>query len=992
VSTERDDQPPVVSPLSPAEAPTLDARLRPIDDVPRAVGTDALPTQHAGPHSDLATWDDIDDSFDKILKKVVRVGPVELLDLGSELSGRFTITRVLGEGGMGTVFVARDATLGREVAIKVHHAAGGARRLRREAIAMARLAHPNVVTVFEVGDLAGRPFVVMEYIPGTTLRAWLQTPRSVREILDVLLAAGEGLAAAHDAGLVHRDIKPENVLIGADGRARVGDFGLARELDSKDSKDAGDSKDPSDPDPPREHASSEDLRTPVTQTGAVLGTPAYMSPEQFAGEPVDARADQFAFCVTAWEALWNQRPFVGSSFAQLHAAISLGTRRPPPAMPKVPARMRAALDRGLSVQPADRFPTMHALLDEMRPPRRRTRRWLVAGGALALAAVATIAGVRLTRGDDDACHDAGVAELAPMRRDLPMQLLRHGAARLFPQAMAAQGRYITGFLDHARAACAAGHAHEWAPDIVAKSRGCFAITARTAALTLANADPAKPMDTLRRMRRLPQEDPCRNQVYLAARPPFPTDPVQLDALIDANATLDVGFDHIASHDLPQLQRTYDKLLSSPARLDPEISAGMIILRAWQAFEAGKIADARKLFVDAYYAARAIDDEQISSVALGLLIQRGSDMGLEPPAVQEWLRTALADADRVRTRSPWLAGKIYLVAAQAADLGGDAKTALDEVARARSVLDRSSSDWIETYVVEGAVLMWSGRVDDGVKAYDTALAQKVANLGADDPEVAQLLSNYAASLLEVDRLDPALGAADRAAKIIANLADPGDDRIDPIRVNLGAVLIGANRNDEALALLTTARANNVKRFGELNTIVANIDSNLSTLYNDRGEHDRAIVALRSALAIEEKLLGPDHVEVADVLYNLAVSYRYKHDYSQAITAALRAAQIHGAKSPGSDRQRTALTMVAFCANESGDFARALTVTETILGFTKPAENPQTPAWAQFERARALIGLRRGAEARPLLVSARAAYAGLTMTQRVQQIDDLLAHLR
>ncbi|HEX7843782.1 MAG TPA: serine/threonine-protein kinase, partial [Kofleriaceae bacterium] len=289
---------------------------------------------------------DSPDSFDEILKRVVQseaTAPVP--DVGSELAGQFQITRVLGAGGMGTVYVARDTSLGREVAIKVHHAAGGAQRLRREAVAMARLAHPNVVTVFEVGDLAGRPFVVMEYVPGTTLRAHLVAARpSVRDTLALLVAAGEGLAAAHDAGLVHRDIKPENVLVGADGRARVGDFGLARELDSGDEPGG----------PPA--ASFDDLRTPVTQTGAVMGTPAYMAPEQFAGAPVDARADQFAFCITAWEALWSERPFAGTSFAELRAAITSGRRRPPPAFPMLPARVRAALERGLSVDPAARFP------------------------------------------------------------------------------------------------------------------------------------------------------------------------------------------------------------------------------------------------------------------------------------------------------------------------------------------------------------------------------------------------------------------------------------------------------------------------------------------------------------------------------------------------------------------------------------------------------------------------------------------------------------
>jgi tetratricopeptide (TPR) repeat protein/predicted Ser/Thr protein kinase len=939
------------SPASPAEAPTID---------------------HRGEHRTL------EDSFDEILRKVVQpAASPEVLDVGSELAGRFKIARVLGEGGMGTVYVARDAMLGRNVAIKVHHAAGGARRLRREAVAMAKLAHPNVVTVFEVGDLAGRPFVVMEYITGTTLRAWLATPRSVREILAMLIAAGEGLAAAHDAGLVHRDVKPENVLIGVDGRARVGDFGLARELDSKDEVKvaAGDSL--------------ADLRTPVTQTGTVLGTPAYMSPEQFAGAPIDARADQFAFCVTVWEALWSERPFAGTSFAQLHAAIALGTRRPAPATPKVPVRVRLALERGLSVEPADRFPTMHALLDALRPAARRRRRWIAAGGALALAGAAA---VMFGRGrGEPACDTAGVAELAAVRSDLPMLMQQHGATQLAVKAEAASKQYRDSFRKDARAACEASRAHEWAPEIAAKSSVCFAITARAAALSLANLDPAKPMDVLRHLRRLPPQDQCHNQTHLASRPPAPSDPVQLAALIEAKATLTAGFDNVEDHDFAELQRSLDKLAASPAHGDPGIAAGMTVLRGWLALERGQLDQTRKLFVDAYYAGRAIDDDQISSVALGALIEHGSDLGLERPAIQDWLRTALADADRIRARSRWLAGRIYVVAAHAADVGGDAKTALLFVARAREVLEPGDPSLIDTYVTEGAVLMWSGHIDDGIKAYDTAIAQRSAYAGAEDPEVATLMSDYAASLLEVEHLDQALQAAERASQIIGHLADPNDDRIDPIRVNLAAVLIGANQDDKALGLLDTARANNVKRFGEINLAVANIDSNLAVIYNGKGDHDRAIAALKAALATNEKLIGPGCVEAADVLYNLAVSYNYKHDHPAALAAALRAAQIQGARSPGSDRHRTVLTLAASIANESGDFTQALALTATSLGFAKPAESAQTAAWAQLERARSLIGLSRSGEARPLLVSARAAYSDLKMSARVQQIDKLLSTL-
>ena len=945
-------------PTGAAEAPTLDVS----GDGPTESG-------------------DAPDSFDEILRRVVRpAASAALLEPGSELVGRFHITRVLGAGGMGTVYVARDATLGREVAIKVHHTAGGAQRLRREAVAMARLAHPNVVTVFEVGDLAGRPFVVMEYITGTTLRAHLAAARpGVRGVLALLIAAGEGLAAAHDAGLVHRDIKPENVLIGADGRARVGDFGLARELDSGDQPQ------------PAATASASDLRTPVTQTGAVLGTPAYMAPEQFAGVPVDARADQFAFCVTAWEALWGERPFAGESFLQLNAAICLGQRRPPPALPKVPPRVRAALERGLSVDPGARFPGMHALLDAIRPPPLlRRRRWGLAAG-LAIAGAAALA---LLPGRDTgpSCDAAGAAELAGLRGDLPELVARRGSPQIGAKAEKLLHDYMAGFRDLARQACRAERAREWSPDIAAQSRLCFTVVARTAALSLAPLDPARPMAVLRHLRRLPPEEHCRNQSHLVSRPPIPADPARLAALTEASALLGVGFDSIEDRDQRQLATALAALEASPAHGEPGIAAGLTVLRGWRAFDAGQIAQAGKLFVEAYYAGRAIDDEQILGVALGLLIEYGPDLGLAPAAVEDWQRTALADADRIRARSPWLAGRIYSVAAHAADLAGNAPRALELVARARDVLDAHDPSRIETYATEGAALIASGRVDDGVRAYEAAIAQRTAYAGADDPDLASLLSDYAASLLQAERLNQAMQAADRAAQIIAHVADPDDDRIDPIRLTLAGVLIGANQDDEALGLLDTARAHAALRLGESSTVVASIDTNLAAIYNARGDHDRAIAALASALAIDEKLLGPERLEVAVVLYNLAAAYQAKRDYPAALAAARRAAAIYQAKSPGSDRHRITLTMAALAANESRDFAQALALTAAALGFPQPAESPQTPAWTQLERARALVGVHRPAEARPLLVAARKAYAELNMSPRVRQVDELLAQLR
>ncbi len=213
--------------------------------------------------------------------------------------GRFTVLRRLGAGGMGVVYAAYDEMVDRKVAIKllqrmrVGEEAGD--RLLREAQALGRLSHPNVIQVYEVGVHEERVFVAMEFVEGCTLEAW-EPEASLAAVLDVYVQAGRGLAAAHEAGLVHRDFKPDNVLVGNDGRARVLDFGLARS--------AGEA--PPDPASSAElermgvDTTGDRLVTPLTRTGAVMGTPAYMSPEQHLGQPTDPRTDQFSFCVALW--------------------------------------------------------------------------------------------------------------------------------------------------------------------------------------------------------------------------------------------------------------------------------------------------------------------------------------------------------------------------------------------------------------------------------------------------------------------------------------------------------------------------------------------------------------------------------------------------------------------------------------------------------------------------------------------------------------------
>jgi hypothetical protein len=269
-----------------------------------------------------------------------------------EVIDEYRIARAIGRGGMGQVYLARDTRLDRDVALKFCSTASAstAKRIEREAIALARLAHPNVVVVFGVGEWRGQFYIAMEYVEGGNAREWLRAgPRTWREIVALYVAAGDGLAAAHARGFVHRDFKPDNVLVGDDGRPRVADFGLVG----------------ADPTSSEDGTPQSSLQlAPLTRNDAVVGTVGYMAPEQLEGGAVDARADQYAFCVALWEALFGRKPIP----AQPYVASPL------------PRRILRALRRGLEAEREHRFPTMKELLAELRRDWR-TRRVAIAAAA-----------------------------------------------------------------------------------------------------------------------------------------------------------------------------------------------------------------------------------------------------------------------------------------------------------------------------------------------------------------------------------------------------------------------------------------------------------------------------------------------------------------------------------------------------------------------------------------------------------------------------------
>ena len=343
------------------------------------------------PISDLAaTSEQLADESALLRRQMTRSKPtIEELPRGATI-GRYMVLSCLGSGGMGVVYAAYDPELDRKVAIKLLKSGGGGSsgrvRFLREAQAMARLSHPNVINVFDVGTIDNQVFIAMEFVDGDTLNRWLeQTTRSQREILDTFTLAGRGLQAAHAAGLVHRDFKPDNVLISKEGQVRVMDFGLARSIGQSDD----------DTTLPRELTSStsnQALNIRLTHTGAMMGTPRYMAPEQYEGQATDQRTDQFSFCVALYEALYGVAPFVGEDINTLGFNVVRGRVSSPPPDTKVPTWIRQVLLRGLQVKPDSRFPSMEELISALNPQQRRlSKPWMVTFGLLAAVLVINLA-------------------------------------------------------------------------------------------------------------------------------------------------------------------------------------------------------------------------------------------------------------------------------------------------------------------------------------------------------------------------------------------------------------------------------------------------------------------------------------------------------------------------------------------------------------------------------------------------------------------------
>ncbi|WAS96698.1 serine/threonine-protein kinase [Nannocystis punicea] len=929
-----------------------------------------------------------------------------------QLLGRYIILERLGAGGMGVVYAAFDPGLDRKVAIKLldrpesapegdTHGPGA--RLRREAKALARLAHPNVVAVHDAGEVDGRVYVAMEFVPGVTLRHYLAERRlHWRDVLALFVAAGRGLQAAHAAGLVHRDFKPENVLVGDDGRVRVLDFGLARASEAEESGPHGHVPKASDasawasglrerlleassarnpkidvtpppwasglrerlleaqgarnpklgvtpppfdlreappgaasmhtPDavadtppawasglrerlpleasglrerlPPEASGAAFDIGSLVsvdsrlTRVGALVGTPAYMAPEQFMGLPTSPRSDQFSFCVALWEAVHGVHPFGDGGAMALLQAISRGKLRPVPRDRRTPAWLPRTLARGLSVDPRARWPDVGALLDvlERRALRsRRARAAGVAGLALGLLLGTGLWGYARSGSQDEVCRGGALAlhgAWDPTRRaQVHAALLATGRAH----ARATADRVVA-TLDTWAVAWLAGHADACRATHLRHEQSLALLELRMTCLDERRRELAALTDLLVR-----------------------TGPDVVDRAVQAAAALTPA------------QRCADPaVLTAPAALpdDPAAPAQIDAVRQQVAgakalLDAGRLQDGLARAEEAAAAAARVGYPPLDAEAgyiLGLLQNRAKD----PRAAEATLTRAALAA---------VAGKLDELAARAMveliACVGVYQTATAEALRwselAAAMVQRLGP---EGHVLEakrlghtGIVRQIRGEFAAARELHERALALLDRPERPDPPALIGTLSNLGNTLGELGLRAEAEASHRRAVALAEEFFGPDHPQTAVLTGNLAAALADPGRDEDAAALHARTLAIKERAFGPDHLSVAATLRSIAQIRLRQGALGEAQAILRRALAIRERMLGPTHPELADLLHDLGEVARRERRFAAAQATFRRALAIAEPGGDGHPRVQPLLLGLGRTALDAGDPAAA-----------------------------------------------------------------------
>ncbi len=717
--------------------------------------------------------------------------------------GRYFLLKRLGQGGMGVVYAAYDPDLDRKVALKLLHADSrtdseeARARLLREAQAMARVSHPNVIPIFDVDVWGDRVFLAMELVDGGTLASWVKEgQRSWREVLAIFLSAGRGLQAAHEAGLVHRDFKPANVLVSRAGRVFVTDFGLARPVGAL----------------PREvepflPAERRMLDTPLTEAGLIIGTPSYMSPEQFRGDDLDPRSDQFSFCVALYWALYRQRPFEPAQMEAYASSLKptgnagdeatepldvtaplerepARPRPPPPALiqepprdAKVPAWVRQAMMRGLSLDPAARFASMAELLSVLSQEHRWTkrRRWL-AGAGTAAVGVALVGGVLYQQSQVCAATGARMDEVwsPAARQQVEAAFLATGkpfARELSGKVTQVLDDYASAWKRQSTEACEATHVHGvQTEELLTRRTVCLARRqkdVRAMVALLSGADEALVEKSLDAVHALPSLHECEDEESLAEQQRLPTDAAKRadierleERLAGVKALVDAGRYPVALETARELEA-------------PVLATGHLPLLAelrfhlgWLQEQSGQSPEAAKLLFHAVRDAEAGRADRLKVAILNklLYVEDGQQHFAQAAG---WGELAHATLQRLGGE-PVLEADVRMNQANLAvsqERFEDARNLLEQAKALQArALPLGHPKRARTTFLLGGVMLDLGQPEKAVELLEEALALTEAAVGPWHPDMAQRHGMLSLTLRELKQDARALEHAQAAARV------------------------------------------------------------------------------------------------------------------------------------------------------------------------------------------------------------------------------------
>ncbi len=867
-------------------------------------------TEEQTPDADAPTVDGGDETREEADQK--QPTRAEALERGASLD-RFMVIERLGTGGMGMVVAAYDPDLDRKVAIKVlrpdkarsRSATDGQQRLLREARALARLSHPNVTTVYEIGTVDDRVFIAMEYVAGQTMAEWLrEKKRDWREVVDVMVQAGRGLYAAHEAGLVHRDFKPENVLIGTDGRVRVTDFGLVGIESTPLANESGEIE---------ISRLSLSLSSTLTVAGALMGTPRYMSPEQHHRQKADARSDQFGFCAVLYEALYGQPAFDGDSYWGLASNVSAGKIRQPPKDTEVPPWLWEISRRGLSRDPEERFPSMAEVLSVLEQDRSgsRRRKLAIAGGALGFAALGALALAGFLRGADaeppcrgaraelDGVWDAAIAErveAALSASDKPY------AADTAKTARGLLDDYAKEWVEMRTEVCEATHVRGTQSAALMDVR-MYCLDGRRSELgalaeLLAEADEKLVSKAVSIASKLQPLEACADIRQLTERPPLPKDPDRRAHVAavhkryaEANARSHTGKWKEALAMLEEIEPEAVELGYAPLVTDIRDLRGGL-----QASLGDNEAAEETLEQVAIDALATRNDAVMVHAAAQLVTTVGYRLGRYAQA-DIWGREALALAQRDSAR-PMLESRMQETMAMLRTGQGEYAEAKKHAQRAyvlrRQALGPDHPLTGNAQHTLGVILGKLGDFDGALAAYENVLRIHKKTLGERHPNVPLSLHNIGVIYKREHEYEKAAEYLNQALAVWTEVLPENHPYIGMALLNLGVVQVSMGKLDDAIESLERSRAIKAARLGDDHPSVAKVDLAMSDVWKRRGDLKRALEQQERALANMKKALGEDHPDVGEALGMVADTRNNMGEHAKAAELFRRALAIREAK--------------------------------------------------------------------------------------------------